>query len=434
MNVSVIGAGYVGLVSALGFCKMSNNVICVDKSIEKITKLNRGIPTLYEEGLEYLLNECLKSGKIMFTDNVKIAVEKSDVIFITVGTPTLENWEVDLSQVNEVINEISKYIKSYKVIVNKSTVPVGTQKYIKELLVDKGVNKENFDVVSNPEFLREGKAIYDFLNADRIVIGLDSERARKIMEKLYKPFNTEIVFTTPETAELIKYASNAFLATKISFINEVANLCDKVGADIEAISYTMGLDKRISPEFLKAGIGFGGSCFPKDTKALVKIAEKYGCKFKVVKSAIEVNNNQRILPVKILLNYYKKLEGKVITILGLTFKPDTDDIRESPSLYIIRRLLDMKAVVKCYDPKASEEIKKIFPNINCYQNLYDSLEDSSCAIICTEWEEISSMDLEKAKLKMKEPVIIDGRNTLNLNEVKDSGIIYFSIGRERQNL
>ncbi|WP_069650836.1 UDP-glucose dehydrogenase family protein [Caloranaerobacter ferrireducens] len=434
MNVSVIGAGYVGLVSALGFCKMNNNVICVDKKIEKITKLNRGIPTLYEEGLEELLKECLQSRNIMFTDDIRIAVEKSDVIFITVGTPTLENWEVDLSQLNEVIREICKYIKSYKVIVNKSTVPVGTQKYIKQLLVDKGVNEENFDVVSNPEFLREGKAIYDFLNADRIVIGLDSERARKIMEKLYKPFNIEIIFTTPETAELIKYASNAFLATKISFINEVANLCDKVGADIEVISYAMGLDKRISPEFLKAGIGFGGSCFPKDTKALVKIAEKYGCNFKIVKSAIEVNNNQRILPVKILLNYYKKLEGKVITVLGLTFKPDTDDIREAPSLYIIRRLLDMKAVVKCYDPKASDEIKKIFPDINCYPNIYDSLEGSSCAIICTEWKEISSMNLEKAKLKMKEPIIIDGRNALDLNKVRDSGIIYFSIGRKRQNL
>ncbi len=370
----------------------------------------------------------------MFTDDIKMAVEKSDVIFITVGTPTLGNWEVDLSQFSEVINEICKYIKSYKVIVNKSTVPVGTQKCVKQLLLNKGVKKENFDVISNPEFLREGKAIYDFLNADRIVIGFDSERARKIMEKLYKPFNTEIVFTTPETAELIKYASNAFLATKISFINEMANLCSKVGADIETISYAMGLDKRISPKFLKAGIGFGGSCFPKDTKALVKMAEKYGCDFRVVKSAIEVNDNQRILPVNILLNYYKELAGKVITILGLTFKPNTDDIREAPSLYIIRRLLDMKAVVKCYDPKVSDKMKKIFPNIRCYTNLYDSLQDSYCAIICTEWEEISSIDLDEVKLKMKKPVIIDGRNILDLNKVKDSGMIYFSIGRERQNL
>nr|WP_284143004.1 UDP-glucose/GDP-mannose dehydrogenase family protein [Caloranaerobacter azorensis] len=392
------------------------------------------MPTLYERGLEGLLKECLQSGNIVFTDDIKMAVEKSDVIFITVGTPTLGNWEVDLSQFSEVINEICKYIESYKVIVNKSTVPVGTQKCVKQLLLDRGVKKENFDVISNPEFLREGKAIYDFLNADRIVIGFDSERARKIMEKLYKPFNTEIVFTTPETAELIKYASNAFLATKISFINEMANLCSKVGADIETISYAMGLDKRISPKFLKAGIGFGGSCFPKDTKALVKMAEKYGCDFRVVKSAIEVNDNQRILPVNILLNYYKELAGKVITILGLTFKPNTDDIREAPSLYIIRRLLDMKAVVKCYDPKVSDKMKKIFPNIRCYTNLYDSLQDSYCAIICTEWEEISSIDLDKVKLKMKKPVIIDGRNILDLNKVKDSGIVYFSIGRERQNL
>lgn len=429
MKICVIGAGYVGLVTSLAFAKINNKVICVEKDIEKVEKLNNGIPTIYENGLGELLNECLSSNNILFTNDISESVKNSDIIFLAVGTPQKMNWDVDMTQVHKVINQISNYIDSYKVIVNKSTVPVGTQKEISHLIIKNGVSTKNFDVVSNPEFLKEGKAIDDFFNADRIVIGCNSLKAKNIMKKLYASFNSKLIFTTPETAELIKYASNAFLATKISFINELANLCNKVGADIETVSYAMGLDKRISPLFLRAGIGFGGSCFPKDTRGLVKTAKKYGCDFKIVKSAIDVNEAQRMLPVKFLLAKYKEIKGKIISILGLTFKPNTDDIRESPSLYIIDALLNRGAKVKCYDPKVSIGVKDMFPNIEYCENLYDSLIDSYCAIICTEWDEFKSIDFSKVNTLMKYPMIIDGRNILNLNDIKKHNIYYISIGR-----
>ncbi|WP_432665442.1 UDP-glucose/GDP-mannose dehydrogenase family protein [Wukongibacter baidiensis] len=429
MNISVIGAGYVGLITSLGFAKHGNKVICVEKDIEKVEKLNKGIPTIFEENLEELLNDCLSSKSIFFTKNIHQAISDSDVVFIAVGTPEMDNWDVDITQVTEVVNQISHSINKYKVIVNKSTVPVGTQKYVKDLLINNGVSKDKFDVVSNPEFLREGKAIHDFLNGDRIVIGYDSEKAKMIMKKLYEPFNSKVVFTPPEAAELIKYASNAFLATKISFINEIANLCNKVGANVEAVAAGMGLDKRISPEFLRAGIGYGGSCFPKDTKALVSIGKKNGCDFKVVNSAIEVNENQRVLPVKILMDRYKSLKDKTITILGLTFKAGTNDIREAPSLYIIEELLKQGAVIKAYDLEASDEIKKIFPNINYCDDLYESLVDSHCAVICTDWPEFSTLDLSIVKKKMSTPMVIDGRNILDLKEVKKNALQYYSVGR-----
>lgn len=429
MNICVIGAGYVGLITSLGLAKQGNEVICVDRSTEKINKLNKGIPTIFEENLDELLSECLNSNSILFTNDIYKAVNDSDVIFIAVGTPPMDNWDVDITQVTEVVNQISDSINDYKVIVNKSTVPVGTQKYVKELLIKNGVSESKFDIVSNPEFLREGKAIDDFLNGDRIVIGYDSKKAKSIMEKLYEPFNIKIVFTPPEAAELIKYASNAFLATKISFINEIANICDKVDADIETVAYAMGLDHRISPEFLKAGIGYGGSCFPKDTKALVKIGEKNGCDTKIVKSAIDVNEKQRLIPVKILLDNYESLKGKIITILGLTFKAGTNDIREAPSLFIIEELLKHGAIVNAYDSMASEEIKEIFPSVNYLNSLYDSLIDSHGVIICTDWEEFSAIDLSLVKEKMKNPLIIDGRNILSLEEVKKYDLKYYSIGR-----
>lgn len=430
MKICVIGAGYVGLITALSFAKIGNKVVCVEKDIEKVNKLNKGIPTIFEKGLQELLYECLNNKNILFTTDFTKAVKESDIIFIAVGTPTKDNWDVDTSQIINVINQLSSVIDKYKVIVTKSTVPIGTQKSIKKLLIKNGVSKEKFDVVSNPEFLREGKALYDFFNGDKIVIGCDSKKTENILDKLYKPFGIETIFTNPPTAELIKYASNAFLSTKISFINEIANLCNKTGAHVDTVAYALGLDKRISPEFLKSGIGYGGSCFPKDTKALVKIGEKFGCDFKLVKSTIKVNESQRLLPIKILLDYYTDLKGKVISILGLTFKPGTDDIREAPSLYIIKELLEEGAIIKCYDPMVSNEIKNIFPNITYCNHLYDSLIDSQCAIICTEWEEFFSMDLKLAAEKMKNSMIIDGRNIFNIEKVKNSGIrCYFSIGK-----
>ncbi|SDY45898.1 UDP-glucose dehydrogenase [Proteiniborus ethanoligenes] len=429
MNICVVGTGYVGLVTALGFAKLGNRVICVDKDDDKIGNLNKGIPSIYEEGIEEILRECLEKKRIAFTNDLSEGINNSEIIFIAVGTPEKDDWNIDMTQVHEVVNQISNIISSYKIIVIKSTVPVGTQRETKKHLREKGVPEENFDIVSNPEFLSEGRALNDFLNGDRIVIGCDSSKGKIIMRKVYEHFNSEIIYTLPETAEIIKYASNAFLATKISFINEIANLCTKVGANIETVAYAMGLDKRIAPEFLRAGIGFGGSCFPKDTKALVKIGENHGIDLKIIRSAIRVNEKQRLIPIKILLNKYGKLENKTITILGLAFKPKTDDIRNAPSLTIIEELIKNKARIKCYDPIATDKVKNMQWDILCYKNLYDAVDKSDCAIICTEWDEIYSMDLSIVKERMNYPMIIDGRNILDLEKVKESEIEYYSIGR-----
>ena len=430
MNICVIGAGYVGLITALCFGKKENKIICVEKDLDKLKKLKIGEPTIFEEGLEELLKECLRLNSVEFTDDLQKGIKHSDIIFIAVGTPTKENWDVDTSQVEEVIDLISPHIDKYKVVVTKSTVPVGTQKYIKNRLLENHVKQEFFDVVSNPEFLREGKAIYDFFYGDKIVIGCDTDKAKVIMEKLYEPFKIKMVVTNPETAELIKYTSNAYLSVKISFMNEIANLCNKVGADIEVVAYALGLDKRISPLFLKAGIGYGGSCFPKDTKALVKISESHHCDLKIVKTTVDVNETQRVLPVRMLREYYKELKGKTVAILGLTFKPDTDDIREAPSLYIIKKLLMHKVEIKAYDPMVSKEIKNIFPDITYCEDMYQCIEHCDAMIICTEWSEFYNIDLNKARELMKESVIIDGRNVLDINKVKEANILaYYSMGK-----
>jgi UDPglucose 6-dehydrogenase len=430
MNICVIGAGYVGLITALCFGKKENKVICVEKDLNKLRLLKSGLPTIFEEGLDELLKESLIKDSVLFTDDLALGIKSSDIIFIAVGTPTKENWDVDVSHVEQVIDLISPYIDKYKVIITKSTVPVGTQKYIKNKLLDNNVPREYFDVVSNPEFLREGKAIDDFFYGDKIVVGCDSIKAKDIMRNLYESFKIKMVFASPETAELIKYTSNALLSVKISFINEIANLCNKVGADIDVIAYALGLDKRISPLFLKAGIGYGGSCFPKDTKALVKISENYNCELKIVKSTVDVNEKQRVLPVTILSEHYNELEGKMVAILGLTFKPDTDDIREAPSLYIIEKLLENKVKIKAYDPMASMEIKKIFPNIIYCDDVYECLMDTDAMIICTEWSEFLNIDLFKVKDLMRESVIIDGRNMLDNKKIIEAKIkAYYSIGK-----
>jgi len=430
MNICVIGAGYVGLITALCFGKKENKVICVEKDLEKLNMLKKGAPTIFEEGLEELLKESLSVNSVEFTEDIALGIKSSDIIFIAVGTPTKENWDVDTEQVEQVINLISPYIDKYKVVVTKSTVPVGTQKYLKSKLLENHVPQEYFDVVSNPEFLREGKAISDFFYGDKIVVGCESQKAEDIMRKLYEPFKIKMVFTNPETAELIKYTSNAFLSVKISFMNEIANLCNKVGADIDIIAYALGLDKRISPLFLKAGIGYGGSCFPKDTKALVKISENYNCDLKIVKTTVDVNEKQRVLPVKILREHYEELEGKTVAILGLTFKPDTDDIREAPSLYIIKKLLKNKVKIKAYDPMVTKEIKNIFPEVIYYEDMYECLIDADAMIICTEWNEFYNIDLNKVKELMKESVIIDGRNVIDIDKVKEASMTaYYSIGK-----
>jgi len=430
MNICVIGAGYVGLITALCFGKKENKVVCVEKDLKKLSMLRNGIPTIFEEGLDQLLKDSISEDSVQFTHDLELGVKSSDIIFIAVGTPTKEDWDVDINQIDGVINLISPYIDKYKILVTKSTVPVGTQKYIKSRLLENHVPPEYFDVVSNPEFLREGKAIYDFFYGDKIVVGCDSKAAEEEMIKLYEPFKIKMVVTSPETAELIKYTSNALLSVKISFMNEIANLCNKVGADIDVIAYALGLDKRISPLFLKAGIGYGGSCFPKDTKALVKISENYNCDLKIVKSTVEVNEEQRILPVKILKEHYKALEGKTVAILGLTFKPDTDDIREAPSLYIIEKLLKEKVKIKAYDPMVTKEIKNIFPDIIYSGDMYECLVGADAMIICTEWSEFYNIDLFKLRELMTQSVIIDGRNILDMESIKEANVkAYYSIGK-----
>jgi len=430
MNICVIGAGYVGLITALCFSKKENKVICVERDLQKLKMLKNGIPTIFEDGLDELLKESISSNSVQFTDDLALGIKSSDIIFIAVGTPTKENWDVDLSQVDGVIDLISTYIDKYKILVTKSTVPVGTQKYIKTRLLENNVPSEYFDVVSNPEFLREGKAIDDFFHGDKIVVGCESIKAEEIMRELYESFKITMVFTSPETAELIKYTSNAMLSVKISFINEIANLCNKVGADIDVIAYALGLDKRISPLFLKAGIGYGGSCFPKDTKALVKLSENYNCDLNIVKTTVDVNEKQRILPVKILKGHYEKIDGKTVAILGLTFKPDTDDIREAPSLYIIEELLINKVKIKAYDPMVTKEIQKIFPDIVYCDDMYECLTDADAMIICTEWNEFLTIDLFKVEQLMRKSVIIDGRNILDMKKIQEAKInAYYSMGK-----
>jgi UDPglucose 6-dehydrogenase len=430
MNICVIGAGYVGLITALCFGKKDNKVICVEKDLDKLSMLKKGMPTIFEEGLEELLKEALSTDSVQFTEDMELGIRSSDIIFIAVGTPTKGNWDVDTQQIEQVIDLISPYIDKYKIIVTKSTVPVGTQKHLKNRLLENHVPSENFDVVSNPEFLREGKAIYDFFYGDKIVIGYETEKSQQVMKQLYEPFKITMVFTNPETAELIKYTSNAYLSVKISFMNEVANLCNKVGADIDVIAYALGLDQRISPLFLKAGIGYGGACFPKDTKALVKISENNHCDLRIVRTTVDVNEKQRVLPVKILRDHYKVLKGKTVAILGLTFKPGTDDIREAPSLFIIKMLLRNKVKIKAYDPMVTKDIKNIFPNIVYCKDMYECIEGCDAMIICTEWSEFYDIDLNKTQELMKETVIIDGRNVLDINKVKEANITaYYSIGK-----
>ncbi len=428
LKISVIGAGYVGLITALVLADMDHTVVCVDKDELKINKLNHRIPPIYEEGLEELLDKCLNSKTITFSTDIATAIKTCDVLYIAVGTPALEDGHVDMSQSNVIVDSLAKHLDHYAVIINKSTVPIGTQKHITQTLLEKGVSKELFDVVSNPEFLREGKAIHDFKYADRIVLGCESDKAKAILKQIYDPFVSPKIYTTPETSELIKYAANAFLATKISFINDIANLCSKTHADIAVIAYALGLDHRISPEFFKAGIGYGGSCFPKDTRALVKIAEHYEIQLKIVQSAIEINESQKLKPVKLLLNHWEEMEGKIVTILGVTFKPETDDVRDAPSIAIINKLIELGAQVRVYDPIGNKNAQKICPKAQYFEELYHSIDGAHCLILCTEWEEFHDLDFRFILKHMRIPMIIDGRNFLTDRDPEDDGILYFTVG------
>jgi len=428
MNISVIGTGYVGLVTAVCLSELGHKVIGVDNNNKKIEKLKKLKSPIYEPGLEELLRK--NKSRLKFTTSIREAVDKTDVIFIAVNTPPREDGSADMKYVEAVCREIALHMKKYRVIVEKSTVPVQTGKWVKKVM--KLYNRRNvlFDVVSNPEFLREGKAIKDFLNPDRIVIGTDSERAKKVMDEVYKKIKAKKVFTNTETAELIKHASNSFLAMKISYINFIARICEKVGADIKQVALGMGLDKRIGKDFLNAGVGFGGSCFPKDVSAFIWIAKQAGFEFKLLDEVQSINKTQREFLIEKIKKVLWNLNGKKIAILGISFKPDTDDIREAPSVYIIKRLLEEGGIVSCYDPEAMDNLKKIFgQKVNYSKNIYEAVKNTEALVLLTEWNVFKEMDLMKVKKLMKVPVFIDGRNFFERKRLERMGFIYEGVGR-----
>ncbi|MCD6420709.1 MAG: UDP-glucose/GDP-mannose dehydrogenase family protein [Synergistetes bacterium] len=433
MKVAVVGTGYVGLVTAVGLAKLGNEVIGVDKDINKIDMLGKGKLPIYEPGLNELFLSVLEEGKLDFSTDIGAAVRNSDVIFICVGTPSLDDGTADLSQVEEVARTVSENLDGYKLIVEKSTVPVNTARWIKRTieLYNKG-KRVDFDVASNPEFLREGKAVYDFFHPDRIVIGVDSKRAENMLLELYAPVNAKILVTDIPTAELIKHASNSFLAMKISFINMISDLCDKTGADVKMVADGMGLDSRIGRAFLDAGLGYGGSCFPKDTRALFRIGEGYHLDFELLKVVDRINLKRIEKFIDKLKDALWVLKDKVVAVWGLSFKPDTDDIREAPSIKIIKELLKEDAHLRLYDPKAMENMKRLFPpdeRVEYVDDMYSAVDGAHALLVVAEWGEFKDADLSRVASLMKTPVVVDGRNIFEPGEMAKYGIFYCGMGR-----
>lgn len=433
MNIAVVGTGYVGLVSGTCFAETGNNVICVDIDKNKVEKMRNGEVPIYEPGLEILFERNTKQGRLKFTTNLKEAVDSAEIIFLALPTPPGEDGSADLSYILGVAKDLSEIITDYKVIVDKSTVPVGTAEKV-HAAIAAGASEDLFDVVSNPEFLREGVAVEDFLKPDRVVIGTDSERARETMRRLYEPFvrqGNPIYFMDERSAEMTKYAANSYLATRISFMNEIANLCEKVGANVDNVRVGMGSDSRIGKRFLFPGIGYGGSCFPKDVQALAKTASENEYEFKILNSVMNVNTGQKtILSQKIIEYYGGDLTGKTIGVWGLAFKPNTDDIREAPSLYIIDELLAAGAKIKAYDPEAMENVAAQYKDkVQMTSDQYEALIDVDCLAICTEWSVFRTPSFDVIKNLLKEPVIFDGRNLYSLKSMEEKGFRYSSIGR-----
>lgn len=440
MKIAVIGTGYVGLVSGTCFADSGNEVTCVDNNPEKLRALKNGEIPIYEPGLETLFDRSVREKRLFFTDDLENAVKQAEVIFLCLPTPPGANGQADLSFVLDVAAKIAPMLEDYKVIVNKSTVPVGTAEKVRMTI--EAETSQEFDVVSNPEFLREGAAVDDFLKPERVILGSTSERALEVMKSLYEPFvrsGNPIITMDEKSSELTKYAANSFLATKISFMNEIANVCERVGANIDDIRRGIGTDSRIGKRFLFAGIGYGGSCFPKDVQALDYTADEHKYDFNILKSVISVNNRQKLSIVEKIKSYYGEdgVNGRTFGIWGLSFKPETDDIREAPSLFIIRALLDMGAKVKAYDPEAIETFKEAFgedsSKIEFCDNQADVLENADALIICTEWNEFRRPSFARFTEMMKTPVIFDGRNLYDLKEAEKSGLTYLSVGRKSVN-
>lgn len=435
MKITVIGAGYVGLVTATCLADLGNNVLCVEKSSFNLEELNRGMSPICEPDLNEMLQTNLDEGKMRFTNDMDEAIDFSEVIFVCVGTPQGNSGKADLSQIEEVSRQIAKRMNDYKLIIEKSTVPVNTHKLIKRTVKRYARKDLDFDVASNPEFLREGYAVYDFMNPNRIVIGIESERAGKIFKEIYKPFTekgTKLFITKTPAAEIIKYASNSFLAIKISYINMLADLCEKAEIDINMVADGIGADKRIGRDFLNAGIGYGGSCLPKDIRAFINIAEDYGLDFELLRAAEKINKDRR----KKFLNKVEELlwilKDKNITVWGLAFKPDTNDIRDAPSIDIIKGIMGAGAKLRLYDPEAAENFQKLFPEndfITYYDDKYEALKNSDALIIITEWNEFKEVDLDRIKKLMILPIIIDGRNIYEPALMECKGFEYYSVGR-----
>lgn len=429
MNISIIGSGYVGLVTAACLAELGNKVICADNDRKKVAGLKKGVIPIYEPGLEELVSNNTKKKRLVFTNSIKEAVRSSDVIFIAVGTPSMGNGEADLTGIENVAHNIAINMDGYRLIVEKSTVPVETGEWVKHTISTYIKRKVKFDVASNPEFLREGSAIVDFMHPDRIVIGVESKKARDILINLYKPLKSPIVVTNIKSAELIKHASNAFLATKISFINAISRICDKVGADVLEVAEGMGLDKRIGRAFLNAGIGYGGSCFPKDLDAFISIADKMGFDFELLRAAKNTNEEQKAFILKKIKDSLWIIKDKTIGVLGLSFKPNTDDIRNAPSLDLIAALQSEGAKIKLYDPQAMEKAKDTLANVKFSKDAYEVCKGSDCLLIVTEWDEFKEIDFVRVKKLLKRPLIIDGRNVYDARSLRKLGFTYVGVGR-----
>lgn len=439
MKLAVIGSGYVGLTSGACFADMGNNVICVDKDTRKIEMLNQGEIPIYEPGLESMVQRNREAGRLSFTTDLKQAVRDSHVLFIAVGTPPEEDGSADLSHVLAAAREIAQYMDDYKVIVDKSTVPIGTADLVKAQVSDtlktRGVDIA-FDVVSNPEFLKEGAAIDDFMKPDRVVIGTESEKAAHIMRTLYAPFNRthdRVIVMSIRSAEMTKYAANAMLATKISFINEISRLCEAYGADVEEVRNGIGSDSRIGYKFIYPGVGYGGSCFPKDIKALIHMSREVGYDSRILKAVEAVNSDQKsLLSQKVRYHFGNDLVGKCFAIWGLAFKPQTDDMREAPSIVIIRELLALGATIRAYDPVANSEARRIFgdtPGLTLTNDEYEAINQVDAMLLITEWRQFRYPDFKRMKDTMKNPVIFDGRNQYDPESLREMGFTYYGIGR-----
>lgn len=432
MNIAVIGTGYVGLVTGACFAEFGVHVTCVDKDQDKIAALQKGQIPIYEPGLSELVSKNMAGGRLQFTTDIANAIQGALVVFIAVGTPPRGDGSANMVYVDAVAETIAHHLNDYKVIATKSTVPVGTGERLRKIIGKNLKEQVNFDIVSNPEFLREGSAIEDFLRPNRVVIGANSQQAVAILKDLYRPLyliETPVIVTDVATAELIKYASNAFLATKISFINEMANLCEKVGADVHLVARGMGLDGRIGPKFLHPGPGYGGSCLPKDTMALIQIAKQTGYDLELLSAVIRVNTKQKSMMVEKIQQALGRLEGKTLGVLGLAFKPNTDDIRDSPAIDIIQDLLKSGSKIRAYDPAAMSEARKILKEVTYCNDAYDTVRDADAAVLLTEWNEFRNLDLDRLRESLRQPIFIDLRNVYDEQRMNQAGFRYIGVGR-----